>query len=332
MQNSISESQKNPPRLIPSLVEGFNAVAGNVYIILFPITVDLFLWFGPMIRVRNLLLPTLLRALDLSASTYGDESGLLKESAQQLWTVMLEGFNLLFGIRTFPIGVPSLMISQGAMNNPLGSLEVFELNSSNSAALLIILISVVGILLGSFYFSLIAAVANESQKKVAAANILKKALQSILLSVILLITIIAFGLPLMCLLSGILLFIPALGILPFTLFGIIMVWILLPFAFSPHGIFTDQLQATRSVVTSIKLVRSLMASSGMFLIMVILLSYGMDILWSTPSADSWMMAIGIGGHAFISSSLLAASFVYYRDGVRWLGGREKPHQIDTQKA
>ena len=40
------EEKVSPPRIIPSLVEGFNAVAGRIYLIIFPILIDLILWFG----------------------------------------------------------------------------------------------------------------------------------------------------------------------------------------------------------------------------------------------------------------------------------------------
>ena len=333
MLNPNLDQPIQPPRLIPSLVKGFNAVASNVHVILFPIAVDLFLWFGPMVRVRNLLLPSLLRALDLSAGAYGDEAGLLlKESAGELWAVILEGFNLLFSIRTYPIGVPSLMISQEAVSNPLGRLQVLEMLSVETSALLVLLVLLVGVLLGSAYFSLIAAIAGDTVGRLSPGEMLRKSLQSILLSILLLVTILAIGMPLMCLLSGILLFFPALGILPFTLFGILMVWVLLPLAFSPHGIFTAGLNATRSIVISVRLVRSLMAASGLFFIMAILLGYGTDMLWSTPTTDSWMMLVGIIGHAFISSGLLAASFVFYRDGIAWLNEHLKMGSSAAKKA
>jgi len=207
-----------------------------------------------------------------------------------MWTAILEGFNLLFGLRTYPIGVPSLMVSQGAQRSPLGGLAIFEMVSTDGAALFILLVSAVGILLGSVYFSLISAVADGtpngsadgSDRKVTAADILRRALQGAWLSIILLATIVTVSLPLMCVLSGLLLVLPSLGMLPFTLFGMLMVWMLMPLAFSPHGIFTDQLKATRSIVVSIRMVRSLMSPSGMFLIIAILLSYGLDIRGPPP--------------------------------------------------
>jgi hypothetical protein len=97
----------------------------------------------------------------------------------------------------------------------------------------------------------------------------------------------------------------------------VLVWVLLPLVFSPHGIFAGDLKATRSIVTSFRLVRSMMAGTGMFFIMMIIIGYGLDVLWTTPEADSWLLLVGIFGHAFISSGLLAASFKFYDRGIRW---------------
>jgi hypothetical protein len=44
----------------------------------------------------------------------------------------------------------------------------------------------------------------------------------------------------------------------------------------------------------------------------------LNFLWNTPSLASWWMLVGITGHAFISTALLASSFVYYRDINVWL--------------
>jgi hypothetical protein len=34
--------------------------------------------------------------------------------------------------------------------------------------------------------------------------------------------------------------------------------------------------------------------------------------------SSWLAFIGIVGHAFVVTGLLAATFVYYRDATRWV--------------
>jgi hypothetical protein len=44
----------------------------------------------------------------------------------------------------------------------------------------------------------------------------------------------------------------------------------------------------------------------------------MNLLWELPDPTSWLTLIGIAGHAFIVTRLLAATFIYYRDGLRWM--------------
>jgi ABC-type transporter Mla maintaining outer membrane lipid asymmetry permease subunit MlaE len=65
-------------------------------------------------------------------------------------------------------------------------------------------------------------------------------------------------------------------------------------------------------------VRFILPGTGMFVLSVLVISQGLDVLWSAPPLTSWMMLIGIGGHAFIATGLLAASFVYYRDAMRFV--------------
>jgi hypothetical protein len=56
----------------------------------------------------------------------------------------------------------------------------------------------------------------------------------------------------------------------------------------------------------------------LFLLAFVIINQGLNFLWNTPSQGSWLMLVGIGGHAFVSTALLASSFVYYRDINAWL--------------
>jgi hypothetical protein len=53
-------------------------------------------------------------------------------------------------------------------------------------------------------------------------------------------------------------------------------------------------------------------------LMILILSEGLDLLWRLPAESSWLAVVGVVGHAFVATSLLAASFVYYRDASRWV--------------
>jgi hypothetical protein len=64
--------------------------------------------------------------------------------------------------------------------------------------------------------------------------------------------------------------------------------------------------------------RFTLPTSSMFVLTIFLLSVGLNFLWSIPPQDSWMTLVGIFGHSFVTTALLAASFVYYRDMNTWL--------------
>jgi hypothetical protein len=329
MPETNPEIKIEPPKLIPSLVEGFNAIASHIYIILFPILIDLMLWFGPLVRIKELVLPVVLRATEVSASAYGQDSASILQGSKEVWTALLDEFNILFNIRTYPIGVPSLLIGKGVTQNPLGSMQIIEMGSVNNALYLILALSVAGIILGCLYFSLIAWVTSESKALLRISQLANNIGQSVILSIVLMIALMILAVPASCFISSVLLFLPSLGSLPYMVLILVLVWMILPLVFSPHGIFADQQKAGAAIVTSIRMVRSLMSTTGTFLIMLILLGYGLDYLWSTPGANSWMLLVGIAGHAFISSGLIAASFVYYKKGVIWM--RESMHKVDTIK-
>jgi hypothetical protein len=77
--------------------------------------------------------------------------------------------------------------------------------------------------------------------------------------------------------------------------------------------------------------RKTLPTSVLFILTVFLLSKGLDILWLVPTDASWLLLIGILGHAFITTGLLASSFVYYRDALRWMQDMVKIGNVTTVK-
>jgi len=95
-------------------------------------------------------------------------------------------------------------------------------------------------------------------------------------------------------------------------------WLIVPFFFMSHGIFTQKQNAFHSMLASLKMARFTLPTSSLFVFSVFILSTGLNYLWSVPSNDSWILLVGITGHAFITTALLSASFVYYREMNNWL--------------
>ena len=63
--------------------------------------------------------------------------------------------------------------------------------------------------------------------------------------------------------------------------------------------------------------RMTLPTTSLFFLSILAISEGLNILWRVPPENSWLTLIGVGGHAFITTALLAASFIYYRDADLW---------------
>ncbi len=315
------ETRVKPPKIIQTLVQGFNLVASHPYIMLFPLILDLFFWFGPFYRVKELFAPALeemLQVISSSASLSTSDLATTLEATRETWDLLLNNFNVLSTLRMYPIGIPSLLASKGYSLNPVGNPKLIELTSSSQASLLVIFSILVGILLGAVYFALVSRLVLVKQVNEKKVNILYSVGQTFVLYLLICVAAFVLAFPAMCFLSSFSVFIPTMGSLPTLILGLVLLWMLMPFVFSPHGIFMNQLSAIKAISLSSKFVKISSLTTTFFLALAVSLSYGLDILWSTPESDSWLCLLGILGHAFISSGILAASFIYFHDGLLWM--------------
>jgi ascorbate-specific PTS system EIIC-type component UlaA len=113
------------------------------------------------------------------------------------------------------------------------------------------------------------------------------------------------------------------------LFTFLIIWLAIPLFFSPHGIFAKEFSAPRAVVASLRLSRAYLPGTSLFILAVITLSQGLDMIWQIAPPSSWMTLVGIFGHAFVNTGLVAATFVFYRDAVRWYDARRESAFVST---
>lgn len=311
------------PQMIGAIRSGFNTVTTHIYLILFPIGLDLLLWFGPHLRVKTLLTATLNDAsAALSSYSTPDTQDMFK-AAIDIWKLALEHFNLLSGLRSFPVGIPSLMAGLGPLSNPLGKPAQFESATLVGAFSTWLLISLVGLLAGTFYFQLLARIVTKDQRGNNLGRLGWEALQGLILVFIMLIILMIVGFPVTLFITLMAMISQGLAQVALVLVTLVVIWLLLPLVFSPHGIFTLQIDALRSTLLSYRLVRFFLPGTGLFLLIALVISQGMDTLWRVPPETSWMVLVGILGHAFISTSLVTASFTYYTSGIKWMEERMK---------
>lgn len=337
-----TEEAVRPPRLIQCLLNGFNTVATHIYLILLPLAVDLLLWFGPHLRVKTLLAPSLAEFLSLMQSNASTDMQTTIKSMGELWQSFIEQYNLVSAISTFPVGIPSLFSGLMPVKNPLGAPMQFEISSMGQFILGFLVLTLMGLLIGSLYFGLIARVtgrtmsALEGRTDATAGQPLDlgllgwQTLQVLALIAIVLVILMVVMVPalIISLLTAILS--PFISQIVLLLVSFGMIWLLVPLIFSPHGIFLYGLNAPAAMSSSARMVRFILPSTGLFLLAEIIINQGLGMLWSIPPATSWMALVGIFGHAFIVTGLLAASFVFYRSGLNYLQALQNQQQVNRQ--
>ncbi len=300
-----------PPGLISSLAAGFDSVANSIAVIALPVLFDLFLWFGPQLRLQALTRPL----LDQLPNLYSNLTSLANiEAAQKMWADLLEHFNLFSILRTFPVGLSSLFALEMPFQTPLGDPRVYEAVSLLDVLGWGTLTVCAGWLIGGLYYYWVSRVSLHPDS----LPLLRAIAQVVLLSLIWVVLLVAVGMPVMMLFSLTTLISPALGQVALFAVGIATLWLVAPVYFSAHGIFTYKMNALNAILNSLRMIRFTLPSTFLFLVMFMLIGQGLRFLWSTPAQDSWWLLVGIVGHAFISTALLASSFIYYRDVNNWL--------------
>jgi hypothetical protein len=106
------------------------------------------------------------------------------------------------------------------------------------------------------------------------------------------------------------------------LFGTIVLglgsWLSFYLAFLAAALVTSDVSIWRAIWNSFNIVLRNFWSTLWLFVLINLIGGGLTILWQRLSTGSWLTWIAIAGNAYIGSSLVAASLVFYQDRYqRW---------------
>lgn len=313
MEVSRIENLPPPPGIINSIRAGFDVIASHITVILIPLLLNLFLWLGPRLR-----LDAMFASMKNDVISIWKASGVPAADIQNVlnwYEATLPHINLFWLVRTLPIGISSLLLPHGNLATPMGAPIVWQVNVFNFPGWLLML-TFIGWVGGAIYFRSVAWVAIRDQEQTI--EIPNAILQTVLISIFFTILIFALGIPVLLFLLMILQRSALLGNLFILFASLASVWVIVPLFFWPHGVFIKKQNVLTAIMSSFQLARFTLPTSSLFVLVVFLLANGLNFLWSIPAEDSWMTLVGIFGHAFVTTALLAASFIYYRDMSAWV--------------
>lgn len=314
------ETLPPPPGVIASLQAGFNIVSSRIALIILPLVLDVFLWLSPRLSVGNFYSALLTSWINLLRQNgFSAQEISVYTSNGPMAVDLLGRLNWLGWIRTLPVGIPALMLDlpqELPIRTPLGIQDVIQLPSFIVVFGSIIMLTFIGWLGGGLYFRIVAGASLGEEE--AGIGLMRVFAQTILLSVIWGIGSVIVILPVVLLVGFLGAINALLAEVAFFIILFLVFWLIVPLFFTPHGIFARKQNAIISILSSLRMSRFTLPTSSMFVLSAFLLSRGLSYLWQVPAGDSWLMLVGIAGHAFISTALLSASFVYYRDMNKWL--------------
>ena len=293
-------------------------MANHIVVIIIPLVIDLLLWLGPHLQVKTLIMNlfSLLSPTSASSAIPPDEQ---LSSSLELIRTFFADFNLLSLLRTIPVGIPSLMAFKLPREIPTGSPGFVDITNPLVLTFIIVGVVFVGLIGGSFFYTCVTQISlyGKLELKSAIKTWWWSSIQVLILALALLILYIVVSVPSSCAIYAIALIGVPLGQFTFFLYFAVMLWLAFPLIFSAHGIFVNHNNALVSVQRSMVLTRMTLPTTSLFFLSILAISEGLDILWRIPPDNSWLSLIGVSGHAFIASALLAASFIYYRDADTW---------------
>ena len=302
------------PSIWATIAAGFDVTAKHFWLILIPVLLDSFLWLGPRLSVRLLL--------ERVVAFWQQESAAVSGLNVDILLALAPRTNLLTSLSVPVVGVPALMVGLTPETTPLPT-TLIELDSAGLVFLLFLLFSVLGLLLTAVYMTLTASVIRQMPVRQALGKLVVNWFRLMGLIVTLLIFAMMVYIPVIAV--GVLAALISQGLASLILVagaGLIL-WVAVYLVFAPHGIFVNGRPLGRAMIESLQMMRYFLLSAVTLLLVVILIGQGVDWLLLLADDGSWLTWFGIWGHAFVSTALLAATFIFYRDRYNSLFGGQQ---------
>jgi hypothetical protein len=328
------------------LGHGFQAVARRWWLILIPILLDTLLWAGPHVSVYGL-------AQEAIQTFESELSGLSTQETDEWFDVfrgaLIEAaaeYNALSALRVGMLGVPSLLIWGGArLGSPspyeglwvsflrmidmpdllvpvsaadFVSLGTWEVESQGAWLLLVIGLSLVGTAIGCIYMTALwQGTEPEAERTHFWSRVAKLGRRFVLFWLLRALVLALLGIPFVFALALLGMLSPQVALLFASITIGLATWLSFYGTFVLASLVVNETSIWRAIWNSIGVVLRNFWSTLWLFILINLIGGGLMILWQQVSRGAWTV-FAIVGNAYVGTSLIAASLLFYRDRyVRW---------------
>ena len=309
MAESNQQTHK-PSGVFNAIREGFELTTRNWWILVLPVLFDCFLWLGPRLRIAQPI-----RALydQLLTQVPAEQAGLEPE-AISLFYELLERANLFVTLSVPVFGVPALMNGAAIDQTPVVVRDV-AMTSLGTIFQYSLGMLVVGLLMSGLYYAMAAAVVNQERGVSIVRGLPEQIIRMPLLGLTVYLILICVMVPLIFVSTIAALFSIALAYIVLIGGSVFVMWAVIFASFSAQAMYLDGKSPLRAVRQSMRFIRRNLGRALPLLLIIVVANSTLDSLWLAADNGTWFTLVSIAGHAFVATSLVLATFIFYRDNA-----------------
>ncbi len=288
---------------------GFELTTKHWWLLILPTLIDTVLWIGPRLRIG----PTLRAYYDGLLEQFPAGAAPMPPETLDVFYQILDGSNLVVTLSAPLFGVPILMGGSALEQTPIVASEHI-LPTVGVIAQYGLLFTVIGVLLSAAYFSSLAFVLDD-ERSVGSfiASLPMTGLRMLVLSLLVFLILFMIMLPLVFVatMAGLI----NIGLASIVIIGgsVFIMWGVIFTSFGPHAMLLETVSPFKAVVRSIKFLRRKLGMALPLLLIVFVTNSFLSSLWLLADNGGWLTFVSIVGHAFVATSLVAATFIFYKE-------------------
>ena len=319
--------------LIDTFSEGYAAINHRPWLLLVPILLNLYLWFGAQLSFGPLIneLHSTIRLLQPATPDQGE---LQAQYADQILALGQVDMRQQIGVLNFiPTLTTNVVTSAGADGGSSGfpivqpvprlidphRTDTIQVSTVPGLLLAFLLANMIVLPLSALFLTQLAAAVRADWtapfpelRRAGRATLAILGYIGVFGGIVL-----ALGVPFLFLTSLLIFFSPTLGLLMLSLLTIVWFWIKIYVGFTPEAIVMSGIGPLRALKASFNIVRRNFWGTLGFLAISYVIAMGSGVIWMTLVSSSPIgQIIAIVGSAYLGSGLLAARMAFYRERLR----------------